>query len=302
MHVCVVMKKLWRMRIFCVASAMAVVAISACSGPEGDHRSGKRSGGGDDAVIAATPAKGAVVGESVSSGLEAGSAADARQKNEVADIMRTALSFGESYDRLARLAKAGNAQAAFKLYENAFRCQNVDLRRETFESEIAGGSAPHAKLMAARILVDKRFCAGAKQAQTDSAQDWAVTAARLGHTEAQVMFFGAATAKFDTPEKIVAGAEELVQLKAEAIVHLRSAALKGHRTALFNLANAYHDGTLVRPDPVIAYGYMLALSRRGEAQHVQDHLALWSRGMTPDQIRRAQAWSLAWDRQQGAGQ
>jgi len=149
------------------------------------------------------------------------------------------------------------------------------------------------KVLASNIVAslseDHVVCAGLSDEQLTARDRWITVAARLGHPEAQLAYFSAATEKFDTPEKVVANIEEIARIKADALAYLTSAAEKGNRTAIFNLANHYHDGTLAKRDPVKAYAYMRVLQQRGGVDSATRYLDLWRRDMTAEQVMSAEA-------------
>ncbi|WP_441818318.1 hypothetical protein [Lysobacter sp. TAB13] len=200
--------------------------------------------------------------------------------------------YADTYSMLAEQAESGNAMAAFQLYEDVLRCSSIQARKESLEDLAAVSRDKVLEANVVRELAqDRAVCAGLSKNQLASKEYWVTKAARLGHVGAQVAYFSVATEKFDTPQKVVANAEEFARIKSEALVHLTSAASRGDRTALFNLANTYQEGTLAKRDPVKAYAYMRALQQRGGVEVSAKYLDLWGRELTAEQIRSAEAMS-----------
>ena len=205
-------------------------------------------------------------------------------------LVATRLSIAASWDELVRAADAGNADAAFQLAQDALRCASMSERREILESNAAVTGDKFVLDNAVKQLAeDGRLCMGITQEQIGSKSNWIVRAARLGNSDAKLMFLGAATEQFDEPEKIVANAEELTAIKLEALQHLKSAAAQGNPTTMANLADTYKNGILAGRDDVMAYGYLLALQGTGTSQLAVRKLNDWASEMTPAEIAAAQA-------------
>lgn len=214
----------------------------------------------------------------------------ASQAQIVAKIVAARKRYADSYSQLAQLGDSGNAEAAYQLYRDVSRCTSLKERKESFEREIATSTDEvMVSDMVRQLEEDRVICIGLDTDQLASGEYWITKAARRGNVEAQIGYFSVATEKFDTPEKLLAGAEDLVRIKAEALVHLTSAASKGHRTALFNLANVYHDGTLTKRDVVKAYAYMRVLQHRGGTKVASKYLERWRHELTTKQLKNAEA-------------
>lgn len=215
--------------------------------------------------------------------------ATASQTQTVAKIVTARKRYADSYSILAEQAESGNAAAAYQLYEDLLRCASLDERKEAMEA-VAAESADEVLTsdVVRQLAEDRVICVGLSKEQLASREYWTTKAARLGHVEAQLAYFSVATEKFDTPQKLVAGAEELVRIKAEALAHMTSAASRGHPTALFNLANIYYDGSWAKRDPVKAYAYMRVLQRRGGPKVASKYVELWGRELTAQQLKSAE--------------
>lgn len=214
-----------------------------------------------------------------------------QQARQVDMIVQTRIKFSDSYSQLQEAAKS-NPYAAFQLYQDTSRCANINVRREVLENHAAmNGDPATISNILNQLLEDENLCTSITDAQLALKNDWVIKAARMGHVEAQLIFFGAVTESFDTPEKIVENAEKISEYKAEALQHLRSAAMTGNDTALYNLAMAYQEGTLAKHNAVVAYGYMLALGSKGTTQSAAYYLNLWAQDMSLEQIRAAENFS-----------
>jgi TPR repeat protein len=217
-----------------------------------------------------------------------------------ARIVATTTKYADRYPALSALAESGDASAAFQLYEDLKRCASAEAREEAMEALAAeSGDKALVSNIVASLSEDRVVCAGLSDEQLAARDHWIDVAARLGQPEAQLAYFSVATEKFDTPEKVVANIEEIARIKTQALIYLTSAAEKGNRTAIFNLANHYHDGTLARRDPVKAYAYMRLLQQRGGVDSATKYLDLWRRDMTTEQVMSAEA--IAADANKGRG-
>ncbi|MBT2747204.1 MULTISPECIES: hypothetical protein [unclassified Lysobacter] len=218
----------------------------------------------------------------------------ADQAQTVTRIVADRRRYADTYSMLAEQAEFGNAQAAYQLYRDLLRCTSLQERKESMEEAAASLDDEVLTSDVVRQLAEDRvICLGLSKEQLASREYWTTKAARLGHVEAQLAYFSVATEKFDTPEKLVAGADELVHIKAEALTHLTSAASQGNRTALFNLASAYHDGTLTKRDAVKAYAYMRALQYSGGTKVASKYVDLWGRELTAQQLKSADAMAAS---------
>ncbi|WP_145985400.1 SEL1-like repeat protein [Marilutibacter maris] len=190
-------------------------------------------------------------------------------------------------------ARSGNAFASYQIYQDLSRCRSLATKRDVLE-EYASRNADSAAVEAivGQIAEDERLCKGIGSESIGERKDWIIRAARQGNVEAQLLFFGVVTEEFDTPEKIVANVDEISRYKTEALRHLRSAARSGSETALFNLAMAYHDGTLAEKDLSLAYGYMLVVEKKGRVKSASHYLELWGRELGPEDLARARSISL----------
>lgn len=211
-----------------------------------------------------------------------------RPSSSVSRIVAARKNIFSSYVALKQLAQSGDASAAYQLYEDLSHCLYAKDRQEALEIAAAEDRAS-VEFVANEQIRDKALCANLSDEQIATIAQWVTKAARLGHTQAQLEYFAVATAKFDTPEKIVANFDEIGRIRAEALDHLMSAVRKGNQTALFTLASYYHAGTLTKPDLVKAYAYMRVLQQRGSVQSSAKFLEAWRRDMTPEQIRNAEA-------------
>ncbi|MEH6416674.1 hypothetical protein [Pseudomonas sp. CGJS7] len=212
-----------------------------------------------------------------------------RRSDAVERIVATRRKFADSYSPLKSLAESGDAGAAFQIYTDLRRCSSLKTREEALETLAAESSD---KTLTSNVVTelseDRIVCAGLGEEKLTTMEHWITMAARLGHPEAQIAYFSVATERFDTPEKIVANIEEIARIKNEALIHLSAAANKGNSTALFNLANHYHDGTLAKRDLVKAYAYMRILQQRGGVASATRHLDLWRREMSAEQVSSAE--------------
>lgn len=217
-----------------------------------------------------------------------------RDTEEVAQILENRRSIAESYPLLEQAALAGNSQASYHLYLDMLRCQTIE-QRALVISHLPSPqptSGTSGNLFAeGQLSEDLRTCEGLTPEQLASKSEWAIRAARQGHIEAKLLFLAAATEKFKSPTDAVKHAEELGQIRREALQHLHDAAAQGNRTAMFNLALSYQEGTLGEKNPVKAYAYLLAYMRKNSSSLVDSLAAKWQRKLSAHDVALAQRLS-----------
>nr|WP_248281576.1 tetratricopeptide repeat protein [Aromatoleum petrolei] len=135
----------------------------------------------------------------------------------------------------------------------------------------------------AQVRIAKVLLFGGVQSgeQAGEAVRWLQSAAEKGHPGAMVML-----------GKLYRSGFGVLQDYGEALKWIRTAAERGHPDGMLELGRLYRDGVGMSRDPVLAYVWFNRAAAALQVDAVR-HRADVARGLTADQLKEAQAQSLA---------
>jgi len=150
------------------------------------------------------------------------------------------------------LARAGDKDAAYNVYQAAAVCASNDEPAPAYDSaaELAQFLDQRKKLLA--------LCAGVNSAQLQERLSFLSLAARAGKVEAQIDYFMEGPYGRDTDLAKSADDPVVQQWKTEAVTELKSAAGQGEPFALALLAQVYGAGELLPRDARLSLAYKVA--------------------------------------------
>ncbi|WP_211443045.1 hypothetical protein [Collimonas humicola] len=150
------------------------------------------------------------------------------------------------------LARAGDKDAAYNVYQAAAVCANNDEPAPPYDSaaELEQFLDQRKKLLA--------LCAGVNSAQLQERLSFLALAARAGKVEAQIDYFMEGPYGRDTDLAKSADDPVVQQWKTEAVTELKSAAGQGEPFALALLAQVYSAGELLSRDAKLSLAYKVA--------------------------------------------
>ena len=109
-------------------------------------------------------------------------------------------------------------------------------------------------------------------------------AAQAGNVDARLAYGTVAGAAFEDAEYLVKHPREFEEYRRRTVDFLNAAATQGSADALVKLAYLHADGILVDSSPVIAYGYLWAVSQTGLFENARLGLEQMSQGMSPADV------------------
>jgi hypothetical protein len=150
------------------------------------------------------------------------------------------------------LARAGDKDAAYNVYQAAAVCASNDEPAPAYDSaaELEQFLDQRKKLLA--------LCAGVNSAQLQERLSFLALAARAGKVEAQIDYFMEGPYGRDTDLAKSADDPVVQQWKTEAVTELKSAAGQGEPFALALLAQVYGAGELLPRDAKLSLAYKVA--------------------------------------------
>jgi hypothetical protein len=161
----------------------------------------------------------------------------------------TALEYIAKWNKLAR---AGDKDAAYNVYQATAVCANNDEPAPTYRSaaELDQFLDERKKLLA--------LCEGVNSAQLQERLSFLALAARAGKVEAQIDYFMEGPYGRDTDLAKSADDPVVQQWKTEAVAELKSAAGQGEPFALALLSQVYDVGELLPRDEKLSLAYKVA--------------------------------------------
>ncbi|MDC8756015.1 hypothetical protein [Janthinobacterium fluminis] len=162
------------------------------------------------------------------------------------------LSAAQFIAKWSAAARAGNAEAAYQIYQAESVCANNDEPLADYEND-----SERAAFLRERASAQK-ICAGVSPAQVQERLHFLALAARAGVTAAQIDFFteGPYGRSLHPGSN---GADPLVQQwNKDALANLQAAAAGGEPFALALLADVYNNGQLLPRNAKMALAYTVA--------------------------------------------
>lgn len=192
------------------------------------------------------------------------------------------------FNRLKARADAGDAVAAFGIYQKLRQC--AQLPRRGMDDGLAEA---YAKTGAGdeflkSIEQQTRECAGATALlKKEHAGAWLERAADQGAVIAQLVYAADQETVLGTSMDMIKDPEGLIRYKQKAMGYLERAAATGSSDALFQLADAYSKGFYAKENADRAYAYAYAAAKQSGSTAAQQLLQRYSRGMAEEQITQA---------------
>ena len=191
-------------------------------------------------------------------------------------------------DRMAPLARRGDPEAAYRVYQSEALCGSIDPQRASMRESVAYDIGAMAKLKAG---VDSlaAVCAGVTPAQVQERFVFLEQAIRAGNREAVLDYRTEGPLGFDL-DALDPTDSRLIEWQRRANGYLEALAVRGDRDAWMRLSGDYQMGSAVRQDyeAAIKYRIALVLSRQPDRDpysigYVKD----MAMSMQPDAVRDA---------------
>ena len=187
---------------------------------------------------------------------------------------------------LRLLAKNGDALAATQLYAELSRCAAVpglliEAGRKLDDPAAIAGPGPGSRAQrlqedAERLLSkhehETALCAGVGPDDLAERYRWIELAASRGLPDATMLFLADGSAVLTNAAAAFRNPEELVRVKAQGARFLQAAAQRCHLDSLFQLADAYHEGTWLPANSTLANAFSVVsirLSGGGDSDPLQ---------------------------------
>lgn len=219
-------------------------------------------------------------------------------------------SFEANRKVLEDLARAGNAEAAFRIAEVIAYCREyVALDNSLFDELLVrlaswGGQAvsfagrAFGDQLNIDLMLESKAMLDAKcdrvgdlsAENAESAHAWMLRAASLGHLPAMAAYPAYAFASYTSHADLIDHADEVIVRRERARRWLEQSAAGGAPEALLAYANAHSEGGLLEHDPVRALAYLQAYAERSD---VAAAVVRWQRvnlqdKLSPEQVAEAE--------------
>ena len=191
-------------------------------------------------------------------------------------------------DRMAPLARRGDPEAAYRVYQSEALCGSIDPLRASMRESVAYEIGAMAKLKSGVDSLDT-VCAGVTPAQVQERFVFLEQAIRAGNREAVLDFRTEGPLGFDLDALDPTDAR-LIEWQRRANAYLEVLAVQGDRDAWMRLSGDYQMGRAVRQDYQAAIKYRIALVLSREPDHDPDSIGYvkdMALTMQPDAVRNA---------------
>jgi hypothetical protein len=150
------------------------------------------------------------------------------------------------------LARTGDMEAAYKIYQAADVCANNDEALPDFQAE-----SQRVQFLNDHAALEK-LCAGVTPAQVQERMTFLTLAARAGNADAQIDYF--MEGPYGRPANLADNADDpaVMKWKEDAVAYLKAASGQGQTFALALLSSAYDVGGLVPQDAKMSLAYAVA--------------------------------------------